>query len=107
MTKQRMMVKEQELTAPEARGGWPGWVPVGTRNYLAHVEGGQTIRQLAKAADVHPSTILRRVRKIESLRDDPLLDAALRRIADREEALRPPATIRSSSLQRPRCGIST
>lgn len=84
MTKQRVMVKEQEAMAPEGRGGWPGWVPVGTRNYLAHVEGGQTIRQLAKAADVHPSTILRRVRKVEALRDDPLLDAALRRIADRE-----------------------
>lgn len=85
MTKQRMAIKEQDPRAPEGRGGWPGWVPVGTRNYLAHVEGGQTIRQLAKAAEVHPSTILRRVRKVESLRDDPLLEAALRRIVDREE----------------------
>lgn len=84
MTKQRMVVNEHDSRAPDGRGGWPGWVPVGTRNYLAHVEGGQTIRQLAKAADVHPSTILRRVRKVESLRDDPLLEAALRRITERE-----------------------
>lgn len=59
---------------------WPGWVPVATRSYLAHVEGGQTIRAIAKAEEVHPSTVLRRVRRMESAREDPLVDSALRRI---------------------------
>lgn len=88
MTEQYMAAKGQDSAGQERGGDWPGWVPVATRNYLAHVESGQSIRALAKAADVHPSTILRRVRRVESLRDDPLLDAALRRVvgdADRSE----------------------
>lgn len=80
MTKRRMSRKRRETPAQDRATDWPGWVPVATRNYLAHVEGGQTIRDLAKEADVHPSTILRRVRRVETLRDDPLLDAALRRL---------------------------
>lgn len=88
MTRQRAAATRQGSPAQERSADWPSWVPVATRNYLAHVEGGQTIRALAKAADVHPSTILRQVRRVESLRDDPLLDAALRRMAGqgREEA---------------------
>lgn len=81
MTRHREAAKRQHTRSSERRCDGPGWVPVATRNYLAHVEGGQTIRELAKAAAVHPSTILRRVRRVESLRDDPLLDAALRRMA--------------------------
>lgn len=80
MTRSRGAANVQHTPAKERHGGWTGCVPVATRNYLAHVEGGQTIRELAKAAAVHPSTILRRVRRVEALRDDPLLDAALRRM---------------------------
>lgn len=50
-----------------------------TRLYLRHVEGGETIRALAREAGCHASTILRRIRRIESRRDDPLLDRALER----------------------------
>lgn len=75
--------------APGRRGGgmpapdqdWPAWVPVAARNYLAHTEDGRTIRALAREAQVAPSTILRRVRRVESARDDPLVDAALRQLS--------------------------
>lgn len=59
---------------------WPGWVSPAVRHYLAHTEGGQSIRSLARAAQCHASTVLRQVRRTETLRDDPLVDAALRRL---------------------------
>ncbi|WGI20676.1 DUF6456 domain-containing protein [Amylibacter sp. IMCC11727] len=46
-------------------------------SYLAHVVDGKSIRSIAQKSDVHPSTIMRRVRKIEGLRDDPALDQFL------------------------------
>lgn len=49
------------------------------RLYLRHVEGGETIRALAREAGCHASTILRRIRRIEARRDDPLIDQALER----------------------------
>ncbi len=55
----------------------PGWVPDDVRLYLDHVEGGQTIRALARSSGVHASTVLRKVRKTESRRDDPLVDKVL------------------------------
>jgi hypothetical protein len=103
MTKQRTADKRQDIPTPDRAADWPGWVPVATRNYLAHVEGGQTIRELAKAAEVSPSTVLRRVRKIGMLRDDPLLDAALRRmvgqeVAEAEGPARAPDAIRRDAI---------
>ncbi|EIE50685.1 hypothetical protein C357_12644 [Citreicella sp. 357] len=56
----------------------PAWVPEDARNYLAHTEGGEAIRKLAREAGCHASTVLRQVRRIETLRDDPLVDGALR-----------------------------
>lgn len=61
--------------------GLPGWVPAAARDYLAHIEGGRTIRSIAREAQVHPSTILRRVRRVEASRDDPLVDSALRHLS--------------------------
>ncbi len=58
----------------------PSWVPVGALHYLAHTEKGQPIRALARAAGCHASTILRQIRRIETRRDDPLVDAALRKL---------------------------
>lgn len=55
----------------------PDWVPDAARNYLVHTEHGLSIRQLAKGAGCHASTILRQVRKTESRRDDPLVDEAM------------------------------
>ncbi|MFN3274869.1 MAG: DUF6456 domain-containing protein [Paracoccus sp. (in: a-proteobacteria)] len=45
--------------------------------YLRHVENGEAIRALARETGCHASTILRRIRRFEARRDDPLVDAAL------------------------------
>ncbi|MGC1505727.1 MAG: DUF6456 domain-containing protein [Sulfitobacter sp.] len=58
----------------------PEWVPVGALHYLAHTENGEPIRVLARAAGCHASTVLRQIRKVEMRRDDPLVDAALRKL---------------------------
>ncbi len=59
----------------------PGWVPEGALRYLAHTEEGRSIRDLARGAGCHASTILRQIRRIEMRRDDPLVDAALQSLA--------------------------
>lgn len=59
---------------------WPEWLPVSVQNYLAHTEGGESLRALARQSGGHASTILRQVRRTEALRDDPLADAALTRL---------------------------
>ncbi|MFT4707231.1 MAG: hypothetical protein ACI9PU_001071 [Ascidiaceihabitans sp.] len=56
----------------------PAWVPKPAQIYLAHTEAGLPIRALARMSGCHASTILRQIRKIETRRDDPLVDAALR-----------------------------
>ncbi|WP_242656819.1 DUF6456 domain-containing protein [Salipiger marinus] len=58
----------------------PAWVPEEARLYLAHTEGGEGIRKLAREAGRHASTVLRQVRRMETLRDDPLVDGALRKL---------------------------
>lgn len=77
------------MTICEEKGGnaayLPAWVPEDAKHYLAHTEGGEAIRKLARMAGCHASTVLRQVRRIETLRDDPLVDGALRRLG----ALRP------------------
>ncbi|NHF72469.1 helix-turn-helix domain-containing protein [Paracoccus sp. 12-3] len=50
------------------------------RLYLRHVEGGESIRAIAREAGCHASTILRRIRRFECRRDDPLVDGALQNI---------------------------
>ena len=62
-------------TAPDIAGR--DGLPEDARLYLRHVEDGETIRGLAREAGCHASTILRRIRRFESRRDDPLVDAAL------------------------------
>ena len=58
----------------------PSWLPDHAAVYLAHVSGGVPIRALARARGCHASTVLRQVRKMEALRDDPLIDEALERL---------------------------
>ena len=50
--------------------------------YICHAVHGKSIRALAKETGVHPSTILRRVRKLEQRRDDPLVDEAIDALSD-------------------------
>lgn len=52
----------------------------GARLYLRHVENGESIRSIARTEGCHPSTILRRIRRFEARRDDPLVDNALRQL---------------------------
>jgi DNA-binding CsgD family transcriptional regulator len=58
----------------------PSWLPQAARLYLAHTEGGLSLRELARREGCHPSTVLRQVRRIENRRDDPLIDDALNRL---------------------------
>lgn len=57
-----------------------GWVPRAALNYLAHTEGGLSIRALARQAGCHASTVSRQVRAYEARRDDMLVDDALRKL---------------------------
>ncbi len=54
--------------------------------YVAHVHEGRSLRSLARETGLNPSTVMRRVRKIEDRRDDPLVDdffeRALKRSGD-------------------------
>ena len=74
-----MGVSRTAKVRPEAVAP-PHWLPTPVRTYLAHTEAGTSIRALARTAGVHPSTVLRQVRRTEQLRDDPLADAALNRL---------------------------
>lgn len=49
--------------------------------YLAHVEGALPLRQIASAAGQAVTSVHRAVRRIEALRDDPLIDRALDALA--------------------------
>lgn len=63
--------------------GLPAWVPDAARNYLAHTEAGLPIRELARKSGCHASTVLRQIRRFETRRDDPLVDAALKKLGAR------------------------
>jgi hypothetical protein len=62
-----------------------GLLPSAARRYLAHIAKGKPIRELAREAGCHASTILRQVRKLETMRDDPLVDRALCVLEDTTE----------------------
>lgn len=55
----------------------PDWVPHHARHYLAHTELGLSIRSVARQAGCAASTVLRQIRKLETERNDPLIDEAL------------------------------
>ena len=61
-------------------GALPGWVPETVRLYLSHTEDGLSLREIARQTGCAASTVLRRVRRFENRRDDPLVDAALVRL---------------------------
>lgn len=51
-------------------------------HYLQHTEQGLSIREVARAEGCHASTILRRIRRFEQRRDDPLVDEALSQLGE-------------------------
>lgn len=73
--------------------------------YLRHVEGGETIRALAREMGCHASTILRRIRRFEARRDDPLVDQAVERAAARPDLPHDPDPERSAPLAPGRVGM--
>ncbi|TCO69047.1 DUF6456 domain-containing protein [Rhodovulum euryhalinum] len=75
--------------------GAPSWLPQAARWYLAHTEGGCSLRALARKEGCHPSTVLRQVRRIETQRDDPLVDEALARLGAQARTALPPKEIPS------------
>ena len=60
----------------------PAWVPIPAKRYLDHTVAGRPIRALARSAGCHASTVLRQIRRVETRRDDPLVDAALTALAE-------------------------
>lgn len=58
----------------------PQGLPDDVLVYLEHAERGRSIRAIARERGVHASTILRKIRKTEFRRDDPLVDGALTRL---------------------------
>ncbi len=50
--------------------------------YLAHIEGAAPLRRLAEASGLATSTVHRAVRRVEALRDDPLIDSAFDALGD-------------------------
>ncbi|WP_254368140.1 DUF6456 domain-containing protein [Paracoccus sp. Z118] len=60
-------------------------LPDDARLYLRHVGRGESIRAIARDTGCHASTIMRRIRRFEQRRDDPLVDGAMERVADAPE----------------------
>lgn len=69
--------KAGQQAADDRAATRPAELPEDARLYLRHVEQGESIRALAREAGCHASTILRRIRRFEARRDDPLIDTAL------------------------------
>ena len=69
------------------RDGKRHHLPESVGQYLMHIRGGVSIRDLARRHACHASTLSRRMRRIEIRRDDPLFDAALRRLENSYETL--------------------
>lgn len=90
-----------KVAASESQSHLPKWVPLAARHYLAHTEDGLSIRALARATDCHPSTILRQVRRFEGRRDDPLIDAALKALADQSDAKKTRKTMNDAGVAGP------
>lgn len=67
-------------TSKPVLAGLPAWVPHAALQYLAHTEIGLPIQELKRKSGCHASTVLRQVRRFETRRDDPLIDAVLRKL---------------------------
>jgi hypothetical protein len=77
----RVMTLTPNMRVVRATDSMPTWVPAEASQYLAHTENGQSLRRIAQAEGAAPSTICRRVRRMEARRDDPLVDEALDALA--------------------------
>jgi len=66
-----------------ASAGPQTWIPEAAVHYLFHIELGRSLRDIARETGCHASTVLRRVRRYENRRDDPLVDGAFDRLSAR------------------------
>lgn len=66
-----------DMNHAKIRPGVTVLFPQEAHRYLAHTADGRPLRDIAREVGCHPSTILRQVRKLETLRDDPLVDRVL------------------------------
>lgn len=80
-------VEQKQHQASETEGLVPGWVPKSVQNYIDHTEMGVPIRALARQQGCHASTILRQIRRVEMLRDDPLVDRVLKTLGGATDSL--------------------
>ena len=67
--------------ARNAEIAYSDWLPRAAENYLEHTVLGRPIRKMARSQDCHPPTILRQVLRLETKRDDRLIDSALTSIS--------------------------
>ena len=77
MTPEMHPIENLPVADPMTLRALPEWLPQATRSYLEHVCTGKPIRAIAREKGCHASTVLRQIRKVESVRDDPLKDEAL------------------------------
>jgi len=56
-------------------------IPEAAIHYVIHTAHGLSLRQIARQSGCHASTIMRRVRRCENRRDDPLVDTAFDRLS--------------------------
>jgi len=68
----------REVTGP----GLPDWVSSEVFRYLEHTVAQVSIRELARRGECHPSTVMRQIRRLEQLREDPLVDGALQSLTE-------------------------
>lgn len=93
-------IEQNEHPRGHAHGPVPRWVPRSVQNYLDHTEKGVPIRALARQQGCHASTVLRQIRRVETLRDDPLVDGMLKTLGEaaEEPARASPATIKRKTV---------
>ncbi|MBT0956797.1 winged helix-turn-helix domain-containing protein [Alphaproteobacteria bacterium KMM 3653] len=77
----------------------PSWVPAEVHHYLAHIEAGHSIRDLARQTGLAPSTVSRQIRRFEQRRDCRLVDAALNALAQNLNAAEKPAKRVKESME--------
>jgi hypothetical protein len=73
-------------------------MPEPVRRYLAHTSDGRGIREIAREAGCHASTVLRQVRKTEAMRDDPLVDRALTDVDDQKDGAASADTVLDAAI---------
>lgn len=60
--------------------------PAALESYLAHTIDQVTMRELAREEEIHPSTILRRIRRVEDARDNRAFDTFLTGLESKRQA---------------------